>query len=79
MASVAINGKEFDLDSMSEESKAILVSIQFVDNELKRLKASEAALKVARASYSVALSTALDLKTEEHDSGEGIPESISFD
>ena len=79
MATVTINGKAFDLESMTDESKAILVSIQFVDTELRRLKAQEAAYSVARASYSNALSKALGIHDESDEPQDAVPDTISFD
>ena len=56
MSKIMIDGKEYDLNSLSEEAKAQLVSIQFVDGELARLNAQAAALQTARMAYSKELS-----------------------
>ena len=45
---------------MSEEAKAQLVSIQFVDQELQRVNAQAAVLQTARVAYSKALNEALN-------------------
>ncbi|WP_396190280.1 DUF6447 family protein [Flavobacterium sp.] len=60
MATMTINDKEYDLDTLSEESKAQIASIQFVDAELARLQAQAAALKTARIAYSKELQKHLD-------------------
>jgi len=56
---ITIDNKEYELDSLSNEAKAQLASIQFVDNELARLQAQAAALQTARMAYSKALQEAL--------------------
>ncbi len=55
MPNINIDGKDYDLDSLSSEAKAQLASIQFVDGELARLQAQAAALQTARIAYSNAL------------------------
>ena len=52
MSTITINGKEYKLDSLSDEAKGQIVSIQFVDAELARLQAQAAALQTARIAYS---------------------------
>ena len=56
---ITIDNKQYDLDSLSEDAKAQLASIQFVDSELARLQAQAAAYQTARAAYSKALQAAL--------------------
>jgi hypothetical protein len=55
MATIKIDDKEYDLDKISNEAKAQLSSIQFVDGELARLQAKAAALQTARNAYAKAL------------------------
>jgi hypothetical protein len=59
MANVKIDNKEYDFDKLSDEAKAQLVSLQFCDQEIKRLQAQAAVLQTARATYAKALQTAL--------------------
>ena len=59
MTTITIDDKQYELDSLSDEAKAQLTSIQFVDSELVRLQAKEAALQTARMAYSKALQAAL--------------------
>lgn len=59
MPTITIDNKEYDLDSLSNEAKAQLASIQFVDAELARLQAQAAALQTARAAYANALQASL--------------------
>ena len=59
MTDITIDNIDYDLDSLSEDAKAQIVSIQFVDAELQRLQAKSAALQTARAAYARALSELL--------------------
>ena len=59
MTTITIDDKQYDLDTLSEEAKAQLVSIQFVDQELQRINAQAAVLQTARVAYSKALNEAL--------------------
>ncbi len=59
MATLKIDNKEYDLDSLSDECKAQIASIQFVEQELVRLQAKAAALQTAKAAYLQALKASL--------------------
>ena len=59
MPTIKIDNKEYDLDTLSNECKAQLASIQYVEQELVRLQAQAAALQTARLAYSKALQAAL--------------------
>ena len=59
MPSIKIDNKEYDLESLSDDAKAQLGSIQFVDSELARLQAKAAALQTAKAAYLQALKSSL--------------------
>lgn len=61
MATFTIDGKEYDLDTLSEEAKGQIVSIQFVDAELARIQAQAAALQTARIAYSNELNKHLNV------------------
>lgn len=56
---ITIDGKEYESDTLSDDAKAQLLSLQFVDNELQRLQATGAALQTARMAYANALKAAL--------------------
>ena len=60
---VMINGKSYDIDTLSKEAKASLQSIRAVDNELARLNHMVAALKTARNSYAQYLIRSVEDKT----------------
>jgi len=59
MPSIKIDDKEYDVDTLSKEAKAQLVSLQFCDQELQRLQAQAAAYQTARMAYAKALNEAL--------------------
>jgi len=59
MTTIKIDNVDYDLDTLSNDAKAQLVSIQFCDQELQRLQAQAAALQTARQAYAKALQAAL--------------------
>jgi hypothetical protein len=59
MATLNIDNKEYDLDALSDECKAQLASIQFVEQELSRLQAQSAALQTAKNAYLQVLQNSL--------------------
>lgn len=59
MPIIKIDEKDYELDNLSDEAKAQLASLQFVDGELQRLNAKAAVLQTARVAYSKALNEAL--------------------
>ncbi len=61
MPTIKIDNVDYDIDSLSQEAKAQLQSIQFVDQELARLQAQTAALQTARNAYVNALKLALPM------------------
>jgi tetratricopeptide (TPR) repeat protein len=56
---VTIDDKEYDLDTLSDECKAQLASIQFVEQELARLQAKADALQTAKVIYLQAFKSSL--------------------
>ncbi len=59
MTTIKIDDKDYELESLSDEAKNQLVSLQFVDTELQRLNAQAAVLQTARLAYVNALKDAL--------------------
>ena len=59
MPNIKIDNKEYDLDTLTDECKAQLASLQFVEQELVRLQAKAAALQTAKAAYLQALKNSL--------------------
>ncbi len=60
MAQVTINGKDYDEDSLSKQSKEIVTSLKFIRSEKLRLNAQIAILKTAESSYTRALQEQLE-------------------
>ena len=48
MATLTINDKTYDIDKLSEDAKAQIINLQFVDAELARLNATAAVFQTAR-------------------------------
>lgn len=59
MPIIKIDNVEYDFDTLSDDAKARLASIQFVDQELARLRAQVAAMQTARDFYVNVLKAAL--------------------
>ncbi len=60
---VVIDGNEYLLSSLSDEAKAQIANLQFVENEIVRLKARLAISSTARLAYQAALKNALPAET----------------
>jgi|TARA_B110000879_G_scaffold91388_1_gene125418 hypothetical protein len=60
MTKITIDEKEYETDDMSDEAKAQLQSLQFVDGEINRNQMKAAALQTARNAYAQALQAALE-------------------
>ena len=68
MATLTINDKSYDIDKLSDDAKAQLINLQFVDAELARLSAAAAVFQTARTGYFSALTphlAALDASRAE--------------
>ncbi len=59
MPIIRIDEQNYELDQLSDEAKAQLASLQFVDTELQRLNAQAAVLQTARIVYAKGLNEAL--------------------
>ena len=55
MAKVVIDNTEYDTDNFNEEAKQNLISLQFVQNEIKRMQAQMAVYRKAESGYAKAL------------------------
>jgi hypothetical protein len=62
---LTMDNQDYDLSSLSDEAKAQIASIQFVDAELSRLQAQMAALQTARNAYALALRQLLPPSSEK--------------
>ena len=65
MATIKIDNVDYDTDTLSNEAKAQLISMQFCDQELARLQAQAAAYQTARQAYAKALQAALPTPLEQ--------------
>jgi hypothetical protein len=59
MPIIKIDNKDYDTELLSDEAKSQIQSIQFVDQELARVKAQATVLQTARIAYAKALNDAL--------------------
>ena len=59
MSKITIDNIEYSLDSLSNDAKAQLMSMQFCDSEIARLQAQLAVIQTARVSYARSLKDAL--------------------
>jgi len=64
MPTIKIDEKEYELDSLSNQAKEQLASVQFVDAELQRIQAQTAVLQTARAAYVSALKESLPVAVD---------------
>lgn len=55
MIYITIDGKEFELSSLTEHTKFQMTFIQYMDAEIARLQAKAVVLETARLAYSKAL------------------------
>tara|TARA_Y100001968_G_C19168742_1_gene624552 strand:- start:120 stop:305 length:186 start_codon:yes stop_codon:yes gene_type:complete len=60
MASINIDGKDYNIDELSDEAKNQLSSLQFVQGELKRIEGQMAVYRTAYSAYSSALKNELE-------------------
>ena len=61
MPTIKIDNVEYNSDTLSDDAKAQLISLQFCDQELARLQAQAAAMQTARMAYAKALQAALPM------------------
>ena len=60
MAKITIDGKEYDTDTLSEQAKATIGSLQFVDARMQQLRNELAIADTARMAYGRALKGELE-------------------
>jgi hypothetical protein len=61
---ISIDGKDYAIDSLSDNAKAQLVSVQAVDRRIENLQEELAILQTARIAYGNALKQ--ELPTQQH-------------
>ena len=59
MASITIDGTDYELDQLNDNARAQLQSIQTVDQKLAELQAQAAIFQTARGAYAAALKAEL--------------------
>ena len=59
MTKITIDEKDYDVDDLSDEAKAQVVSLNFVDAQLNQLQLKAAAMQTARNAYATALKSLL--------------------
>ena len=60
MPKVTIDGKEYDSENLSDNAKAQMNSLSYIQSELQRLENQAAVLKTAQAAYSNALKSEIE-------------------
>ena len=65
MPTIKIDNIDYDTDTLSNEAKGQLISMQFCDQELQRLQLQTAAIQTARMAYAKALQAALPTPLEQ--------------
>ena len=60
MPNITIDGKQYDLDELSENAKKQLANLQFVQSEIQKIEANMAVYKTAAASYTAALKNEIE-------------------
>jgi hypothetical protein len=70
MPTITIDNRTYDTDTLSDDARAQLQSLQFVDAELARLQSKSAVLQTARAAYAKALQAALPSILEQAQASE---------
>ncbi|MEY8831727.1 hypothetical protein AB9K29_01095 [Phaeobacter italicus] len=59
MATLTIDGKEYDTEQLSDAAKAQLTNIQLVDQKLAQLQQEQAMMQTARNAYAQVLQAEL--------------------
>ena len=73
MASITIDGTDYDLDQLNDNARAQLQSIQTVDQKLAELQAQAAIFQTARGAYAAALKAELSA-TQAGKNGDSKPD-----
>ena len=60
MATITFNNKEYEIETLSEDTKKFLASLQFVQSERKRLEGQIAVYKTAETAYLSAIEENID-------------------
>jgi len=72
MTQITIDDKSYDLESLSNDARAQLMSLRFVDSEIAKLQGQLAAMQTARIGYANALEAELAKSDALSSSGDTI-------
>ena len=64
MTKITIDNNEYETENLSDNAKAQLASLQFLEVQMNKLKSEIAVYQTARAAYVTALKTELDIDEE---------------
>lgn len=65
MEKITIDGKEYALEDLSNEAKAMIANIKYVDQKIADLKSQIAVMNAAREYYSAVLKSHLPTNAED--------------
>lgn len=63
-ATLTVDGKDYDPETISDNAKNLIRNVQFVDQELNRLRMQVAAIQTARQAYVSSLKAELETDTQ---------------
>ncbi|MDC3290796.1 DUF6447 family protein [bacterium] len=64
MSQITVDGVEYNTEDLSDNGKAQLASLQFLEVQLQKLKSEIAVYQTAKAAYTAALKLALEEESE---------------
>lgn len=64
MATLTVEGKQYDIEALSDEAKALTSSISMVDGKIAQLQAEVAIMQTARNAYVQQLMSSLNSSVE---------------
>ena len=69
MPKINLDGIEYNTEDLSDNGKAQVASLQFIDFQMKKLKSQIQIYNTARQSYVTALKAALEAQSTDADDG----------
>ena len=66
---IDIDGKPYDVESLSNEAKTQIINIQFVDNQILQLQNELAVADTARIGYTNALKNEINIEIKDNQQG----------
>lgn len=67
MVKITVDGVDYDTDDLSDNGKAQLASLQFLEVQMRKLKNDIAVYQTAKGAYTAALRAALEQSGETTD------------